>query len=257
MTIPFDPILFGIPLNIQVISECLAFSVAFRYYVVQRKYITGDVSGNYRMPIIWGAILGTFFGTRLIGALENPYAIHHLRQVMLQFNGRNIMGGIFGALLGVQVARRITNEKHLSLDLFTLPLILGIFIGRIGSFLDGTRHFTYGSVTDFFMAMDLGDGLYRHPIALYELFFLVLLYIGLHRNRHVLRTWPGLMLQIFMLSYYSFRFCIEFVKPNVFFIWHLSGVQWLSVACWVYYLPALWIQWRQSRIKTPVLRLEL
>lgn len=239
MTIPFEPYLFRIPLNIQVIAECLAFSVGFRYYVASRKYQDRDVSGNFRQPIILGAVLGTFLGARIMGFMENPYGIHQLRQVLIQFNARSIMGGIFGAMLGVKVVRRLLKEKNLSFDLFTLPLVLSIFIGRIGCFLNGTKDFTYGTETDFFMAMDLGDGLYRHPIALYELIFLAFLFIILHRNRLALQQFPDLMFTIFMMTYFGFRFCIEYLKPNVFFLYGLSSVQWLCIGCYIYFLPAL------------------
>jgi prolipoprotein diacylglyceryltransferase len=239
LTIPFEPYLFRIPLNVQVISECLAFSVGFRYYVVSKKYYDGNASGNYRQIIIWGATLGTFLGARIMGFLENPYGIHQLRQILIQFNARSIMGGIFGAMLGIKLVRKLVKEEHLSFDLFILPLILSIFIGRVGCFLNGTKDFTYGTETDFFMAMDLGDGLYRHPIALYELVFLALLFIGMHRNRHALWQIPELMFTIFMMSYFGFRFCIEYLKPNVFFVYGLSSVQWLCIGCWIYFLPAM------------------
>ena len=50
-----------------------------------------------------------------------------------------------------------------------IPLVVGIFIGRIGCFLSGTNEFTYGQETSSLPGMDLGDGLSRHPLALYEL----------------------------------------------------------------------------------------
>ena len=89
------------------------------------------------------------------------------------------MGGLFGGLLGVELAKKIIGERQSSGDLFTLPIIAGIFIGRIGCFLAGTNEFTYGSETTFFFGMNLGDDVLRHPLALYELVFLILLFITL------------------------------------------------------------------------------
>ena len=54
------------------------------------------------------------------------------------------MGGLFGGLLGVELAKKIIGEKQSSGDLFVFPIILGIFIGRIGCFLSGINEFTYG-----------------------------------------------------------------------------------------------------------------
>jgi phosphatidylglycerol:prolipoprotein diacylglycerol transferase len=43
------------------------------------------------------------------------------------------------------------------------------------------------------------------------------------------------LFKIFMLSYFGFRFCIEFLKPNVFYTIGLSSIQILCVICWLYY----------------------
>ena len=92
------------------------------------------------------------------------------------------MGGLFGGLIGVEISKKIIKERHSSGDLFTFPIIIGIIIGRIGCFLSGTKEFTYGRETNFITGMDLGDGLYRHPISLYEIIFLILLFIFLKQN---------------------------------------------------------------------------
>jgi len=119
--------------------------------------------------------------------------------------------------------------------LFTFPIIVGIFIGRIGCFLSGIKEFTYGKTTSFITGMDLGDGLLRHPTSLYELVFLLLLFIILKKiyQRNFLSE--GYLFQWFMIAYFGFRFCIEFLKPNTFFIFGLSTIQWLCVICWIYY----------------------
>jgi prolipoprotein diacylglyceryltransferase len=88
--------------------------------------------------------------------------------------------------------------------------------------------------------MDLGDGLLRHPLALYEVVFLVLLFIFLKRLQAQQWHWkPGGYFIVFMLSYFGFRFFLEFLKPNTFFILGLSSIQLLCVLCWVYYRKSL------------------
>ncbi len=154
---------------------------------------------------------------------------------MQLLNVKTIMGGLFGGLLGVEIAKSIIGEKQSSGDLFTLPIILGIFIGRIGCFLSGTNEFTYGKPTAFFMGMDLGDGLLRHPVALYELIFLVFLFLMCLKLKKLKKLENGYLFQVFMLFYFGFRFLIEFLKPNVFFILGLSSIQWLCIICFLYY----------------------
>ena len=178
--LPYEPILFGIKVNMHLILEYLAFFVAFRYYVILRKKSADAISANNRLSIIIGAIFGALFFSRLIAYLENP--IVHFEQGWLAIlNNKTIMGGLFGGLLGVELAKKIIGEKQSSGDLFTLPIIVGIIIGRIGCFLAGIKEFTFGQETTSFLGMDLGDGLQRHPVALYEILFLMILFIVIKR----------------------------------------------------------------------------
>jgi Prolipoprotein diacylglyceryltransferase len=239
VTIPFEPVIFGHTINIHLILEYVAFFSAYRYYVYLRKRSDDVISGSNRLSIILGAAIGAFLGSRIIGILENPaftMAKSHLHDL---YNAKTIMGGLFGGLLGVETAKRIINERNSSGDLFTLPLILGIFIGRIGCFLSGTNEFTYGTTTTFFTGMNLGDGLQRHPLALYELVFLIILFLLLRRLGSKTDNEPGLLFKIFMLSYFGVRFLIEFLKPNIFFVLGLSTIQWLCIVCFVYYRRTL------------------
>lgn len=98
--------------------------------------------------------------------LENPVLDSGTITFAYLFNLKTIMGGLFGGLLGVEATKWRIAEKNSSGDLFTLPVIVGIFIGRIGCFLAGTNEFTFGTTTSFVTGIDLGDGLRRHPIAL-------------------------------------------------------------------------------------------
>lgn len=234
LQIPFEPEVFGIQLNIHLILEYLAFFLAFRYYVVLRKNSKDHITSNNRLSIILGAALGALIGSRVIGLLENPDLISQLNTIQL-LNTKTIMGGLFGGLLGVELAKKIISEKQSSGDLFVFPILLGIFIGRIGCFLSGTKEFTYGKVTNSIFGIDLGDGLLRHPTALYELVFLVLLFFVLKYIQKNYRLNNGELFKWFMLAYFGFRFLIEFLKPNVFFVFGLSSIQLLCVICWLYY----------------------
>ncbi|WAC00977.1 prolipoprotein diacylglyceryl transferase [Lacinutrix neustonica] len=135
MTIPFEPTLLGYHINIHLILEYLAFFIAFRYYVFLRKRSVDSISGGNRLSIILGAAIGALLGSRLIGLLENPLVAWSQANLIMLLNTKTIMGGLFGGLLGVELAKKHIGETQSSGDLFTLPIILGIFIGRIGCFL--------------------------------------------------------------------------------------------------------------------------
>lgn len=235
--IPFEPVVFGLKINVHLILEYLAFFLGYRYYAYLKKNSQDVISSSNRLQIILGAAIGAFFGSRIVGVLEHPQSIFS-HSIVYLFNVKTIMGGLFGGLLGVEIAKKIIGEKHSSGDLFTLPIIVGLFIGRIGCFLTGINEFTYGKETSFFLGMDLGDGLLRHPLALYELFFLIILFVVLKKyQKKSLES--GTVFKFFMISYFGFRFGIEFLKPNQFFVFGLSSIQILCITCWLYYYKFL------------------
>lgn len=235
MEIPFEPILFGAKVNIHLILEYTAFFIAFRYYVVLRRKSADYISSTNRLSIILGAAIGALIGSRLIGFFENPTLPNSLEAVIQLLNTKTIMGGLFGGLIGVELTKKKIGETRSSGDLFVLPIIIGIFVGRVGCFLYGINEFTYGKETAFFTGMDLGDGLLRHPLALYELIFLVILFLFFKKMSRFNERKSGLLFQYFMIAYFGFRFFIEFLKPNIFFILGLSSIQWLCIICLTYY----------------------
>ncbi len=235
MDFPFEPIIFGHKVNIHLILEYAAFFIGFRYYLYQRKKEKDLISSSSRLSIIIGAIFGAFFGSRIFGYLEQPIISFNAAQIITLLNVKTIMGGLFGGLLGVEFAKKMINETKSSGDLFTFPIILGICIGRVGCFLTGVNEFTYGKVTNSFFGMDLGDGQLRYPLALFEVLFLILLWIGLKYLKRRSKMESGQLFKYFMISYFLFRFCIEFLKPNTFFILGLSSIQYLCILCMIYY----------------------
>ncbi len=238
LTIPFEPIILGYTLNIHLILEYLAFFIGYRYYVFLRKHSTDFIPNLNRLSILLGATIGAFLGSRIVAFLENPIFTINFTVLYTLLNSKTIMGGLYGGLLGVEISKKIIGEKQSSGDLFVFPIILGIFIGRIGCFLSGINEFAYGKVTTFFLGMNLGDNLKRHPIALYELAFLVFLFLFLWKLKR-LNLKNGLLFQYFMISYFSFRFFIEFFKPNIFFIFYLSSIQILCLLCVLYYYKTI------------------
>ncbi|WP_298489286.1 prolipoprotein diacylglyceryl transferase family protein [uncultured Maribacter sp.] len=237
-SIPYEPILFGIKINVHLILEYLAFFIGFQYYRFLRKKNSDLISSTNRLSIIIGAIFGALFLSRFVAFFENP-VLHYNQGWLSILNNKTIMGGLFGGLLGVELIKKYIGEKTSSGDLFTLPIIVGLIIGRLGCFLAGTNEFTYGIVTNSFLGMYLGDEYLRHPIALYEIVFLIFLLAFLKNliKKNTLEN--GMLFKIFMISYFIFRFCIEFLKPNSFLVLGLSTIQYLCIICMFYYAKTI------------------
>lgn len=238
------PVEFGVGsfrLSAHLVFEVLAFAIGYRYFVYLRKQDEDHISDGSRIWIIIGAAFGAFFFSRLLGALENPSAwFASDRPFFYFFANKTIVGGLLGGLLGVELIKKAIGEQQSSGDLFTFPLILAMMIGRVGCFSSGIYEATFGVETALPFGMDLGDGLQRHPVALYEIIFLGLLWFGLKKLSEKRDLKSGHLFQYFMIAYLAFRFGLDFIKPGYRFGFGLGAIQ---VAC----VLGLGYYWRAVR----------
>ena len=153
------------------------------------------------------------------------------------YENKTVVGGFLGGLFGVESVKSIIGEKRKSGDLFTYPIILGLIIGRIGCFSMGVYEQTYGTPSGLPWALNLGDGILRHPVTLYEIFFLLCTWVALVQFENKYGLTEGSRFKIFMILYLLFRFILDFIKPHFTFIIGLSTIQIISFAGLVYYAP--------------------
>lgn len=211
MTFPFQFEIFEKTFYWHFIFETLAFFVGIRIYYFLKKRTDDPISDTNRLIIMIGAMIGALIGSRVIALLENPSQIAN--QTFLTFyQNKTVAGGFLGGLFGVEIIKKIIGVKIASGDLYVIPIIAALFIGRIGCFSMGIAEPTYGNETTFFTGMNLGDGLLRHPIALYEMLFMILLFIFFQsiKNKTLIN---GDRFKLFMVLYFLFRFLVEFIKP--------------------------------------------
>ena len=197
----------------------------------------GDIIASpNRLWIVIGATLGAFIGSRLIGGLENPVEMMQSKNLFVYFySNKTMVGGLLGGLAGVELIKKQISEKTASGDLFTFPIILALIIGRIGCFGMGVYEATYGLQTHLPWGMDLGDGVARHPVCLYEIIFLIFicLLLSILNRKYVLQN--GAAFKIFMISYLLFRLLLDFIKPHYTFSVGLSTIQLVCLAGLFYY----------------------
>ena len=239
-SIPFELTIGGIAINVHLLFELLAFFLGFRFFMYLRGQQDDPIPSGNRLWIIIGAALGAFIGSRLIGALEDPRLfLNPPNGILYYYQSKTIIGALLGGLLGVEWTKKYIGESNRSGDLFTFPLILGIAIGRIGCFLTGINEPTYGLPSNLPWAINLGDGISRHPTALYEIIFLLLLWGILFYFNSQIRRVNGLRFQLFMFCYFVFRFFLEFIKPGYAWFVGLNTLQLSSLVGICYYL-ILW-----------------
>ena len=221
---------------LHAILEPLGMFIGFRYFLYLRKGKGDQIESGRRLWIIIGAIFGALLGSRLVGGLENPAALAKAPNPWIYFyTNKTVVGGFLGGLFGVELVKKIISEKHSSGDLFAYPMILSLIIGRIGCFGMGIYEETYGVQTSFFTGMDLGDGLLRHPVTLYEIVFLIMLWIGLIQLEKRFTLVEGGRFKIFMIAYIFFRFVLDFIKPHYTFNFGLSTIQLVCLGGLIYY----------------------
>ena len=218
------------------IIEFASYFIAFRYFLYLRKRQQDAINTNNRIWILIGAILGSIIGSRIIGGLEDPSQIKMADNVFMYFyQNKTVLGGFLGGLWGVEIIKKVIKEKHSSGDLFTYPMLLALIIGRIGCFSMGVYEETYGTVTNFFTGMNLGDGQLRHPVTLYEIVFLLMLWVGLVQLEKKYQLAEGARFKIFMIAYILFRFLLDFIKPHYTFSFGLSTIQVTCLVGLLYY----------------------
>lgn len=197
-----------------------------------------------------GAMVGALVGSRLIAILETPEELPNLTFSIL-YASKTIAGGLLGGLFGVELIKKFIGVRVASGDLYVIPILVALFIGRIGCFLMGIAEPTYGIETKFFMGMNLGDGLRRHPVALYEMIYLVLLF-GLFQSIKHKELRNGDRFKLFMVLYFLYRFVIEFLKPYQPLYLDLSSIHWSAIFILLYYYKFLIRMFRTIFAKKPL-----
>lgn len=218
------------------ITETLGIFVGFRYFLYLRKQSVDTIDSNNRIWIIIGAIFGSLIGSRLIGGLEDITALKNAFNKLLYFyQNKTVVGGFVGGLFGVELIKKLIKEPQPSGDLFTYPTILALIIGRIGCFSMGIFEETYGVPSTLPWAMNLGDGILRHPVCLYEIAFLVTLWISIKQIDKRLSLANGAKFKLFMMGYLLFRLLLDFMKPHYTFNIGLSTIQLTCIAGLAWY----------------------
>jgi phosphatidylglycerol---prolipoprotein diacylglyceryl transferase len=119
--------------------------------------------------------------------------------------------------------------------LFVYPMIVALIIGRMGCFSMGVFEETYGTVTTLPWALNLGDGLPRHPVCIYEILFLITLWLSLVQLQKTYSLANGALFRLFMIAYLTFRLLLDFIKPHYTFNIGLSTIQIACLLGLIYY----------------------
>ena len=158
---------------------------------------------SYHVTLALGALVGAW----VLGSANS------LRSIAAA-PSHSVAGALAGGIVAVELWKWRHGVRQSTGAAFVLPLCVGIALGRLGCLFSGLPDFTYGSATSLPWAVDLGDGIGRHPVQLYESAamarFLVAYLSGLARQA----PWALRRGFYVMAGWYAVqRFAWEFLKP--------------------------------------------
>lgn len=200
-----------------LLFDVLAYAVAG---VVYRRFRRHE-SGHTPFVVAVGAICGAAFGATFLAALQ-----HLLNSVGPPVvGGRTIVGGILGGWAGVEFVKRQIGMVKSTGDAFVPALVVGTMLGRLGCFFTGVSDETAGLVTSTVLGFDHGDGMLRHPTALYEVFVVAALGALVWRAD---TGGEGERFRWYVAAYLCWRFAVDFLKPQPWTVLGITPIQWAA-----------------------------
>jgi phosphatidylglycerol---prolipoprotein diacylglyceryl transferase len=161
------------------------------------------VSPSYFVALGLGALAGAW----LLGSANSLRAL-------AAAPSHSIAGALAGGIVAVELWKRVHGVRVSTGGALVLPICVGIAVGRLGCLFAGLPDYTYGNPTSLPWAVNLGDGIGRHPVQLYEsLAMAVFAAVYLHARisnadwarRHAFHA--------LIIFYAGQRFVWEFLKP--------------------------------------------
>jgi len=214
------------------VMETLAYASGFAVYRSLRARQGDVLEEPQRWTVVAAAAVGALVGSRVLGLAEQwptvmeAWLARRILELLISPGGKTIVGGLLGGWLAVELTKKLSGIKRRTGDLFALPLCVGIGAGRVGCLLAGLADDTYAKPTTLPWAVNLGDGIGRHPVQVYEILFLVLLGFIVSRKAEMAE---GARFRVFMGGYLAWRFAIDFLKPQPL-VDGLNLIQWSCVA---------------------------
>jgi phosphatidylglycerol---prolipoprotein diacylglyceryl transferase len=225
----FRPVLFEIggvdipSYSFFVLLGLLVGLLVFYFYARKQKKL-----GEKSFYIIFAGLIGGVLGAKLpIWIINFPEIVENFPDIYYFLSGRTIVGGLIGGTGTIWLVKWFFGIKRRIGNAIAPALAVGIGIGRLGCFFRGC---CYGTETKLPWGVDFGDGLLRHPTQLYESIFCFILFLILHfllQSKYKFRD--GILFRYFMITYFTFRFFVEFIRVEPVVFLGMTGFQLASL----------------------------
>ena len=205
-----------------------------------RLRAVGDrIAAKLTVGYVVALVVGALVGAVLLGSA------YSLRQGVPHLS-HSVAGALAGAIAAIEIYKAFARIEGSTGVIWVGSLCVGIAVGRLGCLFAGLADDTYGIPTSLPWGIDLGDGIARHPVQLYEsasmLAFFAVYLIALRRRA----AWTSTRAFYWFVGWYAAqRFVWEFFKPYPRLVGPLDIFQLCAIGLLAY---AWWFDARTSRL---------
>jgi len=227
----------------------LAFYIGFQ--ILKKIYIQEKKNVALLDPFLVHMVLGTIIGARLgeVFFYNWEYFQNNLLEIFLPiklndsgvdfigFRGLSSHGATVGIIISIFIYKiRYKYDSVLWIfDRLVIAVAIGGMFVRIGNFFNSEIVGKFTNSDFGVVFLNRGDSLPRHPAQLYEAFGYLILFILLVfiYNKSKLSLKKGFIFGFFLLTLFTIRFVVEYVKESQGGIEKTLGIistgQWLSI----------------------------
>ena len=205
--------MIAIPTNpsYHLLFDALAWAtglgVGVALYRWRLKEVTAAVArvadGGYFAALVSGAVVGAYLSGSFTFWGQGVFALAH-----------SVAGALAGAIVAVELYKLARGIRQSTGIVFVGPFAAGVAVGRWGCLFAGLPDQTFGVPTSLPWAVDLGDGIGRHPVQVYESLSMALFFVAFVLALRVRADWAMRNGFYWMaIVYGAQRFVWEFLKP--------------------------------------------
>ena len=227
----------------------LAFYIGFQ--LLKKIYIKEKKNVALLDPFLVHMVLGTIIGARLgeVFFYNWEYFQNNLLEIFLPiklndsgadfigFRGLSSHGATVGIIISIFIYKiRYKYDSVLWIfDRLVIAVAVGGMFVRIGNFFNSEIVGKFTNSDFGVVFLNRGDSLPRHPAQLYEAFGYLILFIllVLIYNKSKLSMKKGFIFGFFLITLFTIRFVVEYVKESQGGIEKTLGIistgQWLSI----------------------------
>lgn len=184
-----------------------AMGVGVALYHARLREVTAQVArvadGGYFACLAVGAIAGAYLSGSLTFWGQGVFALAH-----------SVVGALVGAIVGVELYKLARGIRVSTGIVFVGPFAAGVAVGRWGCLFAGLPDQTFGTPSSLPWAVDLGDGIGRHPVQVYESLAMAVFFAVFAGGLRLRMPW-AMRHGFYWLAivYGAQRFLWEFLKP--------------------------------------------